>query len=398
MKLNIEELLTKEEALSLLFDRWSPSPETEIVPLEQALGRVLSKDQFACYTLPMVRAAMMDSVALRSSDFTSGAPDTSCWERGVQYELADMGDDFDDRFDAVVAVEDVTFPPEGGIRIREGVSVVPGDGIRGAGSTVREGDLLLQKGCRVVPTDLGVLAMGGIEQVPVFHCPVVALIPTGSELVPLGEIPQRGQNIDSNSIMLRHMIREMGAEPLCYPIVKDIPNCMSVVLEDALSKADLIVVNAGSSKGEEDFSTRLLRGTGTFLFHGVRAVPGRPLSISLAGNTPVINIPGPPMAAFNAADWCLRSVISRYLQTTEETRVHVRAILTDSMDAPPLLRFTTRVNVFRIDGTVFANPLSREKDSTAKTMAANGVYISPVGAGRLEKGCQIEVELLRGGF
>ena len=102
-------------------------------------------------------------------------------------------------------VEDVVFQPDGAIRIAAGVTVKPGEGIRQAGSTVRAGELLLRKGCRLVPTDLCVLGTGGILEIPVFRRPVVAIIPTGSELIPLGEIPRRGQNLDSNSLMLKHM-------------------------------------------------------------------------------------------------------------------------------------------------------------------------------------------------
>lgn len=397
MKFNVEELVTKEQALALLFDRWTPEPGTETVPLDQAVGRVLAEDQFARYTLPVVRAAMMDSIALRSADFTGGMPDTSGWRRGVEYERADMGDDFDDRFDAAIPVEDAELLPNGAIRIREGVSVRPGEGIRKAGTTARAGEPLLKRGCRLAPTDLCVLATGGILEIPVFRRPVVAIIPTGSELIPLGEIPGRGQNIDSNSLMLKHMALAMGAEPLCFPIVKDMPNRMSAVLEEALSKADIVVVNAGSSKGEEDFSTRLLRGAaGAFLFHGVRAVPGRPLSISLVGSTPVINLPGPPVAAFNAADWCLRSVVSRFLQTENQCRPRVNAVLTAPLDGPPALRFTSRMRVYRDGGTICAEPVLKEKSSTAENMAANGVYISPVGEGRLEAGREVRVELIRG--
>ncbi|BAK99057.1 putative molybdopterin biosynthesis protein MoeA [Oscillibacter valericigenes Sjm18-20] len=395
MKFNVEELVPSEKALALLFDRWMPVPETETVPLNEAVGRVLAENQFAKYTLPVVRAAMMDSIALRSMDFDRGIPDTSGWTRGVEYEFADMGDDFDDRFDAVIPVEEAKFLSDGTIRIREDASVHPGAGIRKAGTIAQKGELLLPMGCRLVPTDLCVLATGGIREVPVFRRPVVAIIPTGSELIPLGEVPQRGQNIDSNSLMLKHMALSMGAEPLCYPIVKDIPNQMSVTLEDALAKADIVVVNAGSSKGEEDFSTRLLRRMGTFLFHGVRAVPGRPMSVSLVGSKPVVNLPGPPIAAFNAADWCLRAVVSRFLQTSGQRRPRIKAILTAPLDGPPALRCTSRMRVYRADGTVYADPVPKEKGSTVEIMAANGVYISPVGEGRLEAGREIDVELLR---
>ena len=152
--------------------------------------------------------------------------------------------------------------------------------------------------------------------------------------------------------------------------ISSMPGQMAAVLEEALQAADIAVVNAGSSKGEEDFSTRLLRGAGTFLFHGVRAVPGKPLSIALVGNTPVLNLPGPPVAAFNAADWCLRAVVSRFLQTQGQCRPRVKAVLTAPLDGPLPLRFTSRMNVFRNGDAVCAAPVHKEQSSTAETMLA----------------------------
>lgn len=393
---DVSGLVTWEEALEKLFRIWQPEPSRETVPVAESCGRVLAEDVFARYTIPVVRAAMMDSVALRSSDFAGGAPDTSGWRRGVEFERADMGDDFDDRFDAAVPVESVEFLPSGGIALRDVETVRPGDGIRTAGTTASAGELLLRRGSRLSPSDLGALLAGGILEVVCFQKPLVAVIPTGSELIAPGTAPGRGENINANSVMLRQMLLEMGAQPLCLPIVRDVPGQMAEVLEEALHRADIVVVNAGSSKGEEDFSTRLLRGTDTFLFHGVRAVPGRPLSIAVAQGKPVVNLPGPPMAAFNGADWCLRAVVARFLHTAPDEPRSVQAVLTAPLDGPKALRFTSRMEVYRSEGTVYARPVPREEGSTARTMAANGYYASPVGEGRLESGDVIRVSLLRG--
>ena len=390
-------LTTKEAALETLFAQWQPKPETETVSIEETQGRVLAEDVFAAYTIPVVRAAMMDSVALRSADFANGAPDTSAWKRGVQWDRADMGDDFDDQFDATVAVEDVEFLLDGGLALKGVETLKPGDGVREAGTTVRAGDLLLHSGSRISAVDLGVLATGGIQTIRVYRKPVIAVIPTGSELIPRGEVPQRGQNIDSNSLMLEHLLLDMGASPVGYPIVKDLPHEMAEVLDRALKTADIVVMNAGSSKGEEDFSTRLLRDGGTFLFHGVRAVPGRPMSIAIKENKPVINLPGPPMAALNGADWCLRAVVAHFLQTVPEEPACVQAVLTAPLDGPLPLCFTSRMDVYRgDDGVVYARPIGREEGSLAQTMAANGIYVSPVGEGRLEAGSVVRVALTRG--
>lgn len=393
---DLSALTPKERALELLFSHWQPHPESSVVSLDESRGRVLTEDTFAKYTLPVVRAAEMDSVALRSADFAGGAPDTSGWKRGVEFDRADMGDDFDDHFDATVPVENVEFLPDGGIRLHGVEELHPGDGIRAAGTTVLKKEPLLSAGTRLGPVEMGVLAAGGITEVRCWKKPVVAVIPTGSELVARGQVPRRGENIDSNSLMLREMLADMGAEPLCFPIVRDAPGQMAGILKTALERADLVVVNAGSSKGEEDFSTRLLKTLGTFLFHEVAAVPGRPLSIAVADNKPVINLPGPPLAAFNGADWCIRAAVAYYLHTVPEEPVTIRAVLTDAVDAPAGLRFTLRVQVYRENGTVYAKPIPRGSCSMTRSMAANGVYISPVGTGRVVRGAEIDAMLLRG--
>lgn len=391
---DMSELTSKERALELLLENWHPRPEAVTIPLDEARGYVLADGATARHTLPVVRAASSDAVALRSADFAGGAPDTSGWTRGVEFDRADMGDDFDDRFDATVPVERAEFLANGGLRLHGVDELHAGDGIRQAGSVSVAGELLLDAGTRLGPVEMGVLAAGGLTEVRCWRKPLVAVIPTGSELVARGQTPRRGENIDSNSLMLREMLKDMGAEPLCLPIVRDAPHRMEEALTSALARADIVVVNAGSSKGEEDFSTRLLKSLGTFLFHEVSAVPGRPMSIAIADNTPVINLPGPPLAAFNGADWCVRATVAHYLQTVPDEPHRVRAVLAEPLTAPEHLRFTTKMRVLSQGGTVYAEPATG--CSTTKSMASNGVYVSPVGTGSLGRGTQIEVALLRG--
>lgn len=389
-------LVSKEQALELLNKAWTPIAEVQTVPLDEAYGRVLAEPQFARHSLPVVRAAIMDSVALRSADFTGGMPDTSHWRRGVEYDRADMGDDFDDAFDCAIAVESVTFLENGGIAIEADTELRAGLGIKPMGDTVRAGELLLPAGVRLTACDLAALAVGGVTQVPVRRRPVVAVIPTGSELVPRGTVPVRGENIDSNSLMLELMLREMGAQPLVFPIVRDAAAQMAAALDRALEQADIVVVGGGSSMGGEDFSTELLRQRGEFLFHGVSRVPGRPLSISVAGDKPVINLPGPPLAAFNGADWCLRAAVSRFLGLAPEEPLKVPVRLTAPLDTPPQMEFVTRISVSRgADGTLLARPLSMKATSLAQSLTANAMLISPVGTGRLEAGQTVEAVLLR---
>jgi molybdopterin molybdotransferase len=389
-------LTTKDDALAALIDNWHPQQKTESIPLEHAKDRILANDTYAKYTLPVVRAAMMDSVALRSSDFEFGKPDTLNWTRGVEYDMADMGDDFNDRYDSAIAVENVSFSKDGKISILEGAVVKAGIGIKQKGSTVREGELLFRKGHRLTSCDLAVLAMGGYKHAEVIKKPVVAVIPTGSELIARGERPKRGQNIEANTVMLAAMLDDVGAEAVCFPIISDDPAKLVSVIKEALSEADIVVINGGSSKGEEDFATRMLKGQGHFLFHSVAAAPGKPLSITVKDNKPVINLPGPPPAAFNVAEWCLNAVIAHFLKQPVITRRKVKAVLTETLDTPAHMAFTLRLYLTKnSDVTYLAKPIQMGCDSVVRMMAADAIFISPIGYDKFEKGAEIEVELLR---
>lgn len=389
-------MISKEEALARLAAAWNPTPRPEWVPLGQACGRILAEPALARHSLPVVRAALMDGVALASGEFAHGRPDTASWKEGVQYARADMGDDFDDRFDACIPVEQVTFLEDGGLALAEEAAITPGTGIRERGTTVLEGQLLLSAGLKITPVDLGVLAMGGIESVPVRKRPVVAILPTGSELVPRGSPPARGQTLDSNSIMLEHMLLEMGAETICYPIVKDLTAQIAAMLDCALRVADIVVVNGGSSKGSEDLSTGLLQSRGELLFESVAKVPGRPIGATVAGETLIINLPGPPHAAFTGAHWCLRAAVAAFLGRPPEVPVMVEAVLAAPMRGPVPMEFTGKVAVSKLpDGRLLAEPLSGDLVSLADTMAANGLLISLAGHSGYEAGETVSVELLR---
>lgn len=139
----MEEHVTKERALELLFGAWTPEKRTETVSVEDAYGRVLAKDYYALHGIPVVRASAMDGVAVDSARFKDGVPDMSGWKQGEDYVRADTGDDFDDKFDAVIRIEDVTILPEGGLKLNEGVTVTPGMSVRGPGSTFKEGTFYL---------------------------------------------------------------------------------------------------------------------------------------------------------------------------------------------------------------------------------------------------------------
>lgn len=386
-------LKSRHEVLSILYEKWDVTPDTETVSLNEAPGRVLAEDVFSEWTIPVVRASAMDGVAVKSSAFKDGRPDTTKWVRGVDYDRADTGDDFDDAFDAVIAIEQVELLPDGGILIDESVEVTEGDCVRPAGSTLMAGELMLEKGIRMRPAHIACAAMAGRDQLLVYKKPVVAFIPTGSELVPPGTPVARGQNINSNGPMAEAMICEMGGEPILYPIVKDKKAELEDILKDALSRADIVVISGGSSKGEEDFNTHILKEKGDLVTDGVAAVPGRPMTIALMDGKPVVNLSGPPFAAYYGLDWCIRAMICDMLGLHFTLRHTVRARLTEDVYAPDVMEMFMKLNVYRTRYGLTAEPIPRGSSTTADSFNANGILISTPGSGFIPAGTEIDVEM-----
>lgn len=245
---------TKAEAIKKLFKVWNPIYKTEIISIETALNRIIAEDVYSNNTLPIVRASAADGIATSSKLFKESFPDTSKWIEGIEYERADTGDDFNDDYDFIIRIEDVNFDSEGRIEISKNIETYSGTNVSKKGKIVSEGELLLKENTKIRPNHLASLGMGGHEYIKVYRKPKVAFIPTGTELINRGIIPKRGENIDSNSIMIENMLIEMGAEPLCFPIVKDIKEDLEKVLKKAEEISDIIIINAGSSKGKEDFN------------------------------------------------------------------------------------------------------------------------------------------------
>jgi molybdopterin molybdotransferase len=393
----MEGLCHRDVALRDYFMAWEPRQTSEIISLDAAMGRILAQDCYSRNTLPVVRSSSYDGIAVQSETFVTGIPDTSNWRLGVDYIRADTGDDFDDRFDAVIMIEKAAIQEDGSVVLDDDVKVYSGAGVNQSGSTIREGDLLMRASLPIRPTDLSVLAMGGIEMVPVIKRPRVAFIPTGSELVPHGVKPKRGQNVDTNSLMVKHLLIEMGAEPMIFPIIPDDPDALTEAFDQAFIAADIVVINGGSASGDEDFNYRLITDRGTVIHHYIAAAPGRPMMLAVVDEKPVINLPGPAAAAYYGSDWCLRAVIARWLGIPLAERQTIEGIVTEEISGPKPIDFLNRMDVTgNQDGSFTVTPRSFSKGEMAAYLASNAQYISRIGVAGIPAGSKVTVELLRG--
>lgn len=304
--------IMREQLLADLFSRWTPGNEMELIPIDESIGRIAMSTIFSVNTLPVHRVSGCDGIAVKSELFKHGIPDYSIWREGMEFARADTGDDFDDQYDAVIMIEEVDLTSDGSVKfISEDINVAHGTNTAARGSTIASDDLIVEADMPIRPSDIAALAMGGCSMVPVRKKPRIAFIPTGTELIPPQMRPKRGQNIDTNSLLIRETLRALGADPIIFPIIIDDNELLEKTLDDALLSADVVVLNGGSAKGGEDYNASLLERKGLLLHHYVAAAPGRPLAVGIINDKPVINLPGPTIAAFFGADWCLTAIVCR---------------------------------------------------------------------------------------
>ena len=307
---------TRHEATQDVLDSWEFERRVERIPVPDALGRVAAADMFSLNTLPNKLTSNMDGIAVYFSAFEEAGedgPDTSAWERGRDWQFCNTGIGMPGDFDTAIRIEDVEVSDDDAHVSIKRLPQERGQSTTPVGATLQEGDLLVCAGETLTPALLAVLNQGGHVEVDVVARPVVAFIPTGNELVDAGEPLPEGKNVECNAVMICAKLTQWGAEPLRYPIVPDNWEKIQDTLHDAAAKADIVVINAGSSKGSDDFTCEILEEQGTMLHHMLHQGPGRHCSAALLDGKPVIGISGPPMGAEFTADWMIKPLVDRYL-------------------------------------------------------------------------------------
>ncbi|MDR2296389.1 MAG: molybdopterin molybdotransferase MoeA [Clostridiales Family XIII bacterium] len=390
-----EKAPTRREAIDAVVTRWKPAPGRETRPVDEAAGRVAARDHFARHDLPVVRASAMDGIGVLASMFADAAPDTTLWREGEAYVRADTGDDFDDRFDAVIPIEDVRFLPAGGLSLAADLRVTRGMNVRPAGNSVRKGERIVAAGTRLTPSDLAALVLGGVDEAELLKKPVVAFIPTGNELVPQGCAPARGQTVDANSTLLRHMLTEMGAAPLCLPIVRDDKEALRAAIRRARAEADIILLCGGSSKGGEDYGATLVAEMGEALFHWIASAPGRPTAAAMLDGVPLINMPGPPLAAYFVTDWYVRALVAHFLGGPGPARPTVRARLPEGLAATEGMEILRKLELRETEEGLEARVIEMRGASTVRSLTAPAQLVTDAGPQGLSPGESAEIELLR---
>jgi putative molybdopterin biosynthesis protein len=384
---------------------WDEMPGEE-VPIDEALGRVTAKPVWAALSSPAYHASAMDGYAVRSMD-TIGALETAPKRLAIgpagPATYVDTGDPIPAWADAVIMIEQTQHIDEddGGESIEIIAGVAPWTAVRPMGEDMVATELVLPANHLLKAVDLGALAGCGHATVNVRRRPRVAVIPTGTELVTVEQARRDGLKsgdiIEYNSLVLSSQVRQWGGIPTRYPVVPDDYELIKATVLEAAAEHDLVLVNAGSSAGSEDFTSSIVVELGKLLVHGVAVRPGHPVILGMiAGfNRPVIGIPGYPVSCALTGETFVEPIISHWLGLPPRERPRMQASITRKLLSPMGEDEMVRVTVGRVGERIVAAPLSRGAGVITSLVRADGIVRIPRFSEGVEAGQEVWVELYR---
>jgi len=388
---------TVAEALELWYSACADAScpdrvESLLLPLSEAVGRVTARAVWALRSSPPFDASAMDGIAVRASDTTGASESSPVLVPDGSYEVVDTGDPLPDPFDAVVMREHAG---SAGRYAELRAVVAPYENVRPIGEDVVAGELLLFEGHRLRAVDVATCGAAGMTEVLVRRKPVVAVLPTGDEIRPIGSDLSRGQFYDTNSLMLAALAEESGCEAIMLPIEPDDPDAIGRAALEAAAVCDLLIIIAGASAGRDDYTVGVIESLGVLAVHGVALRPGHPVVLGVLGSTPVLGAPGYPVSAALSFELFAAPLLARLEGSVQAAKPRARARLTHEISSPADVEEWVRVRLGRVDGRLVATPLARGAGVLSSLVRADGLLRIPAGDGGHKGHAEVEVRLLK---
>lgn len=369
--------------------------KTETLETIASVGRVLSMTVLAPRNVPHYRRSAMDGFAVRSVDIIGASPTNP-----VILQVSDdvmegtckpvsTGDYVPDTADAVLMVEDTIMI---GDMIEVRAQVHPGKNVGEIGEDVRKNEIIFNKGHLLRPCDVAVLASLGIKEVAVYEKPIVAIIPTGNDLLPLpqDDVPPPGKTLDINSPMIGKYVEMWGGTPRYCDIVPEDETLIEKAIRSNLD-ADMIVVSGGTSVGDRDYVPAVVEKLGQKLAHGVGLSPGKPTALGVAKGVPILCMPGYPAAGLVALFVFAKPGLRKAGNIPHIPETSIKAILSGKIMSREGYLSYARV----VLENMFAHPLMTAGAGILSSIAkADGFVIIPENVEGCEEGSEVDVVLI----
>ena len=373
--------------------------EAEILPVPDAVGRVLAEPVHAAISAPSHHAAAMDGIAVKAEQ-TYGARETRPKRLALGREAfpVNTGNVLPSGTDAVIMIENVRMTA-GGEAVIE-APAFPWQHVRRVGEDIVATELLFPRRHRITPYCVGALLTGGVFQVAVLKKPRVLIIPTGSELFdwrkdPLADFVP-GRVLESNSYVLGALAAACGGAFTRHAAVADDPGQIEAALTQAVAEGyQAVLILGGSSAGSEDFARAAVAGLGEVLVHGITVMPGKPAVVGKVQGVPVFGVPGYPVSAIIVFEQLVRPLICMLLGQPEPAPGTAPVVPTRKIASKLGLEEFVRVKLGEVDGRLVATPLPRGAGSITSITEADGIIRIPADVEGVKEDEKVQAELLR---
>lgn len=385
---------------------------TEEVPLEKAAGRILAENMVSNVDLPDFVRATMDGYAVKASSTfgsTEGNPGYLSVKGAVEmgesppFSIASgeaarisTGGMLPHGADSVVMVEHTEAIDNTTIEVYK--SVAPGQNVLEKGEDVRKGDTILACGRKLRSQETGLLAALGKETISVYRQPVIAVISTGDEIVPVNEIPGPGQIRDINTYTLANLVRAAGGVPVPLGIIQDNFDALFETCTTALAQSDMVLISGGSSVGTRDFTIEVLEALpdADILVHGISISPGKPTILARSRNQAFWGLPGHVVSAMVVFEIVVRPFIEHIagLAAQHKKVVKPSAILSRNLSSAQGRVDYVRVRLVEKEGVLWAEPILGKSGLIRTMVQADGLIAIGINSEGLDKGTEVEVLLL----
>jgi molybdopterin molybdotransferase len=403
-------VITIEEALAYR-NQFAPM-KTEEVALADSMGRILAEDIHSDIDLPDFPRSIMDGFAVKASS-TFGASEGNPAYLAVKGAVA-MGESSNitagpgeavristggmlpEGTDSVVMVEHTEAIDDANIEVYR--SVAPGQNMVTVGEDILKGDEILTAGQPIRPQETGLLAALGRQTAMVFKKPVVGIISTGDEIVPVTQVPGPGQIRDVNTYTLMGQVFEAGAVAVPFGIVGDDYEALLTKCCQALAQCDLVLVSGGSSVGARDFTIDVIAAMedSAVLFHGISISPGKPTILAQIQGKPFWGLPGHVVSAMVVFARIVKPFIEHIsgVSADSQTSIRLKARLSRNVASAQGRVDFVRVRLLQENGITLAEPVLGKSGLISTMVKADGLIEIGENTEGLDQGAEVEVILL----
>lgn len=404
MKQAFLDTLSLEKTLDLLFRRLDElglhALDTELVSVMDSRGRISAQPVFAKYSSPFYHSAAMDGYAVHFADtFSAGETTPLLMKIGRDAIYVDTGDPMPEGFNAVIMIEDVNVIAQEESFIEIYGSVPPYHNVRTIGEDIVATELIIPENHLIRPIDVGAMYASGHLDIKVRKKPILSIIPTGTEIIEPEKVRARPpippEIIEYNSALLGGLVRDLNAEAIRLPIIRDDLEAIKKALYDASLTSDIIIINAGSGQGSEDYTLTAIQSLGEVLVNGVAIKPGKPVIIGFINGKPVFGIPGYPVSAYITFQLFVRPVIARLSGIAATAPDQIQAVISRQISSSMGIDEFIRVKVGVVGDKHIATPVGRGAGLLMSLVRADGILKIPASSEGLSAGSEATVELLR---